>query len=53
MAASDGIVDQRQEDFEWETGELKPGEHVVTVVATDRAGNSSVKKLIFTVDKAK
>jgi hypothetical protein len=53
MAANDGIVDQRQEDFEWETGDLKPGEHVVTVVATDRAGNSSVKKLVFTVDKGK
>jgi hypothetical protein len=46
----DGLIDQRNERFEWQTARLKPGEHVATVVLTDRRGNSSVKKVLFTVD---
>lgn len=46
----DGLLDERIESFEWQTGLLEPGEHVATVVATDRLGNSSVKKVVFHVD---
>lgn len=45
----DGLFDQREESVDWTSGELKPGEHVVTVAATDRAGNTEVRKVIITI----
>jgi hypothetical protein len=47
----DGLLDQRAERFEWRTPDLEPGEHVATLALTDRRGNTTVKKALFTVDK--
>lgn len=47
----DGLMDQKREQFVWETGELKPGEHVITINATDQRGNTAVEKVVFTVEK--
>ena len=51
LSPIDGLIDQRRERFEWQTPILDPGEHVATFVATDRQGNSTVNKAVFTVDK--
>jgi hypothetical protein len=51
LAPTDGVADGRTEAFEGRSEALGGGEHVATVVATDARGNSTVKKLVFTVDK--
>jgi len=48
---SDGFFDQTTERFEWTTPRLPNGEHVLTVNATDRRGNMSVRKVIFRTGK--
>lgn len=45
----DGLFDQRAESLDWTSGDLEPGEHVLTVAVTDRAGNTEVRKAIFTI----
>lgn len=48
---TDGFFDQTTERFEWTTPRLPNGEHVLTVNATDRRGNMSVRKVIFRTGK--
>ena len=50
LAPQDRLIDQRAERFEWQTSELEPGEHTITIAVTDREGNSAVNKAVFTVD---
>ena len=51
LVPADGVFDQTSEKFEWTAaGKLAPGEHVATLAATDRRGNTSVTKLVFSID---
>lgn len=45
----DGLLDETREEVEWETPQLEPGEHVITVAVTDRRGNTGVAKGIFQI----
>ena len=47
----DGVIDQSRETFRWQTKPLSPGEHVVTISATDARGNTTIDKAIFTVPR--
>ncbi len=47
----DGLYDEREEQVDWTTQPLKNGEHVLTIIATDRKGNSSVRKAVFKTSK--
>ncbi len=47
----DGVLDQSREEFDIQTGALEPGEYTATVSVTDREGNTSVAKVVFTVAK--
>ncbi|MCE5229702.1 hypothetical protein LLG95_08915 [bacterium] len=47
----DGVLDQRHEQFEAQTAALEPGEYTATVNVTDREGNTSVAKVVFTIRK--
>ncbi|MBI1785838.1 fibronectin type III domain-containing protein, partial [Candidatus Sumerlaeota bacterium] len=47
----DGLYDQSEETVDWTTLQLKPGEHVATINVTDRRGNTSVQKAVFTIKK--
>jgi hypothetical protein len=44
----DRIADAPRESYRFQTPELEPGEHVVTVRARDRAGNQGAAKAILT-----
>ena len=46
---TDGLLDERREQFQVRTQELAAGEHVATIVATDRVGNTNVTKVLFTI----
>jgi hypothetical protein len=43
---ADGIFDERTERFEWSTPALPPGEHTITLNATDRTGNTVTGKVV-------
>lgn len=43
----DGFLDAREETVDWTTPALQPGEHVLTIAVTDRAGNTAVAKVVF------
>ncbi len=45
----DGLFDERTESIDWQSMELEPGEHVMTVAATDRQGNTQVEKTLFNI----
>ncbi len=45
----DGLLDQSRERFQFELPDLEPGEQVVTIAATDREGNTAVRKIVFTI----
>ena len=49
LLPTDGLMDAREEKFTFETKELKVGEHVATFNATDRTGNTSAAKVVFTI----
>jgi hypothetical protein len=43
---SDGIFDAKREEFRFEATDLKPGEHIVTVRASDTERNVAVGKVV-------
>ncbi|HOR29062.1 MAG TPA: fibronectin type III domain-containing protein [Candidatus Sumerlaeota bacterium] len=45
----DGMADELSEEYRFVTPALDPGEHVATFNATDREGNTQVRKIIFNV----
>ena len=45
----DGLLDQREEQIDWTTPALEPGEHTLTLQVTDREGNTSVARRVFTI----
>ena len=47
--SDDGIVDTRSETFTVRTRKLDPGEHVLTLRATDTAGNVGVGKAVLRI----
>ena len=47
---TDGIFDQLEEEVEWTTLTLEPGEHVLTIAVTDRRGNTHVDRAVFQID---
>lgn len=47
--SDDGIIDSRSEKFTVETGDLAPGEHVITLRAYDTAGNVGVGKAVVEI----
>lgn len=48
----DGLYDQSAEAVDWTTLRLKPGEHTLTLTATDRRGNTAVTRAVFTTTAA-
>lgn len=50
LVPTDRIFDEQRERFEWRTRDLEPGEHTITLIATDRSGNSKVQKIVVNVD---
>jgi hypothetical protein len=46
---NDGIADSAQEEFQFITSELAPGEHVIGLRSTDANGNTGTGKLIVKV----
>jgi len=51
LRSDDGIVDSRVETFTVQTGKLAPGEHVLTLRATDTSGNVGVGKAVLRVSE--
>lgn len=49
LNSDDGIIDSRTETFTVKTGELAPGEHVITLRAYDMAGNVGIGKAVIGV----
>jgi hypothetical protein len=49
VTSDDGIIDSRTETFTVKTGDLSPGEHVITLRAYDTAGNVGVGKAVVEV----
>lgn len=47
--SDDGIIDSRTETFTVKSGELAPGEHVITLRAYDMAGNVGVGKEVVEI----
>jgi hypothetical protein len=47
LEAADGITDSKRENFELLLGDLKPGEHVVTIRLYDTAGNAGLAKVLL------
>ena len=47
--SEDGIVDSRSETFTVKTGDLAPGEHVITLRAYDMAGNVGIGKAVVEI----
>ena len=47
--SDDGIVDSRTETFTVKTGDLAPGEHVITLRAYDMAGNVGIGKAVVEI----
>jgi Two component regulator propeller len=53
VTSDDGIIDSRTETFTVRTGDLAPGEHVITLRAYDMAGNVGVGKAVVEVPAGK
>ncbi len=49
VRSDDGIVDSRAETFTVKIAELEPGEHILTLRATDTAGNVGAGKAVIRV----
>jgi sugar lactone lactonase YvrE len=49
LVADDGIVDSRQETFTVKLTKLEPGEHVISLRASDTAGNVGVGKVVIRI----
>ncbi|HEX5413747.1 MAG TPA: hypothetical protein VFZ27_18035 [Terriglobia bacterium] len=49
IISDDGIVDSQTESFTVKTGDLTPGEHVITLRAYDMAGNVGVGKAVVEI----
>lgn len=47
--SDDGIIDSRSETFTVRTGDLAPGEHVITLRAYDTAGNVGIGKAVIEI----
>ena len=47
--SDDGIIDSRSEAFTVKTGNLAPGEHVITLRAYDTAGNVGIGKAVVEI----
>lgn len=47
----DAFFDETTEEFDWESSGLDAGEHVLTVAVTDRNGNTTVQRKVFTIEK--
>jgi len=47
--SDDGIIDSRSETFTVKTGDLEPGEHVITLRAYDMAGNVGIGKAVVEI----
>jgi sugar lactone lactonase YvrE len=47
--SDDGIIDSRSEVFTVKTGDLAPGEHVITLRAFDTAGNVGIGKAVVKI----
>jgi sugar lactone lactonase YvrE len=47
--SDDGIIDSRSETFTVKTGNLAPGEHVITLRAYDTAGNVGIGKAVVEI----
>lgn len=47
LAARDGVIDGREEQFTLQLEKLAPGEHVVVVRAIDAAGNAGLAKIVL------
>ncbi len=45
----DGLFDSREEQFEFSVDDIETGEHSVSLIVTDDAGNTSIKKTLFTI----
>lgn len=50
LSAEDGVLDEKSEEISFETEALAPGEHVLTLSATDQKGNTEVGKVVFTTE---
>jgi len=48
----DGILDERLEEVAVDLGKLEPGEHTITLKATDSRGNTTAAKEVLTVPGA-
>ncbi len=46
----DGIADSKEESFRFTVDGLAPGEHTVTVRATDRAGNTGASRVVLRIE---
>ena len=45
----DGFLDEREETIDWASPALEAGEHVLTLAVTDRAGNTTVARKVFSI----
>ncbi len=50
LLPEDLVADTLMESFRFETPELEPGEHTVTIRASDTAGNTSANKIVIRVE---
>ncbi len=46
---TDGIADSAQEDFQIQTAELAPGEHIIGVRSSDANGNTGTAKIVVKI----
>ena len=49
LSPVDGICDSQQEDFQFATPDLSPGEHVIGLRASDAAGNTGTSKAVVKI----
>jgi hypothetical protein len=47
VEAADGVIDSLREKFALDLADLKPGEHLIAVRASDSAGNTGVAKVVL------
>ena len=47
VESADGVIDSLREKFALDLSDLKPGEHLVAVRASDSAGNTGVAKVVL------
>jgi hypothetical protein len=52
ILSNDGIVDSRQETFTVRLDKLGPGEHIVSLRASDTAGNAGLGKAVIRIPAA-